>query len=158
MEIRDITVFIVGFFSAVLLFYIGFYSDFEVPFGTGMVTLNESSPSDRVRTGDIILEEDRIILNVPGASLSRYASTGSMRPLLDTGANGIRIVPENVEDIGVGDIISFRRGELLIVHRVVGVGIDEEGDYLITQGDNELENDGKVRFSEVEFVTIGVIW
>ena len=81
-----------------------------------------------------------------------------MRPLLDYGANGIRIKPENKEQIGVGDIVSYKREGKMIVHRVIGMGTDEEGNYFITRGDNTNIEDEKVRLEEIEYVTIGIIW
>ncbi len=162
--------FLFGFVSCAFLFYIFFYSGFGVPFGTGLASLNEVAPSDWISEDDIIVLEDRIILRVVNATLSDYATSGSMRPLFDFGANGIRIVPESEDDINVGDIVSFRfgsqldsfrhqtgRGEL-VVHRVVDKGVDGEGVYFVTKGDNGLVDDGKIRFEDIEYVTIGVIW
>jgi hypothetical protein len=122
------------------------------------VSLSGVAPSDWVSEDDIIVLEDRIILRVANATLSDYASTGSMLPLFDVGANGIRVVPESEEDVGVGDIVSFRVGGRLVVHRVVEKGVDDDGVYFVTRGDNGLIDDGKIRFDEIEFVTVGVIW
>ena len=135
----------------------------------GLVSLSEIAPSDWVAEEDIIVLDDRIILRVANATLSNYVATGSMKPLFDIGANGIRIVPDSEEDVGIGDIVSFRFPQLdslrhqtgqgrLVVHRVVEKGVDGDGVYFVTRGDNGLIDDGKVRFEEIEYVTIGVIW
>ena len=79
-------------------------------------------------------------------------------PVLDKGANGIRIKPATEDDVHVGDIISFRQDGYLIVHRVIDKGTDEQGIYFITRGDNNNVTDGKIRFEDIEYVTIGVIW
>ena len=133
-------------------------SNIEVPFATGLVSFDASSPSGWVFDEDIIVFDDYIILRIANATLSRYAPSGSMKPVLDVGMSGIRIVPENSDQIEVGDIVSFRFGGKLIVHRVVEKGLDEEGIYFITQGDNNIFSDDKIRFEDIEYVTVGVIW
>jgi len=81
-----------------------------------------------------------------------------MKPLLDKGANGIRITPKNENEINVGDIVSYKFKDILVVHRVVEKGTDDKGIYFITQGDNNILSDGKIRFDDIEYVTIGIIW
>jgi hypothetical protein len=44
------------------------------------------------------------------------------------------------------------------VHRVIDKGIDEKGVYFVTKGDNNSVVDGKVRFKDIEYVTIAIIW
>ena len=59
----------------------------------------------------------------------------------------------------IKDIISFRKDKLLIVHRVVEIGNDEQGVYFITKGDNNYIRDlYKIRFEDIKDVSIGVIW
>jgi len=158
MNYRYTLVFFVGFLSCVFLFYMFSSSNLEIPFATGLVSFDASSPSDWVMEEDIIVFDDYIILRIANATLSNYADSGSMKPLLDIGANGIRVVPINSNQIGVGDIVSFRFGGILIVHRVVERGIDDRGVYFITQGDNNVFSDDKIRFEDIEYVTVGVIW
>ena len=158
MNYRYTLVFLAGFLSCVFLFYMFSSSNIEVPFATGLVSFDASSPSDWVFDEDIIVFDDYIILRIANATLSSYAPSGSMKPVLDVGMSGIRIVPENSDQIEVGDIVSFRFGGKLIVHRVVEKGLDEEGIYFITQGDNNIFSDDKIRFEDIEYVTVGVIW
>lgn len=160
MNKKLILIFLLGFFSCALLFYVLGFSDLEVPFVTGFISFenNAESPSDWVSNEDIIILEDKIILNIPHATLSNYASSGSMRPFLDKGANGIRIKPSNETQIEVGDIISYKSFGFLVVHRVVERGIDSKGVYFIPQGDSNVFQDGKIRFEDIEYVTIGIIY
>ena len=158
MNYRYTLVFLAGFVSCVFLFYILSSSDLEVPFATGLVSFDASSPSDWIADDDIIVFDDSIVLRIANATLSNYGDSGSMKPLLDIGANGIRIVPKYSDQIEIGDIISFRFGGTLIVHRVVEKGIDGEGVYFITQGDNNVFSDDKIRFEDIEYVTVGIIW
>jgi|TARA_B100002003_G_scaffold250246_1_gene288975 hypothetical protein len=152
---KSIFIFMGGFISSMILFY---FILFLAPSFTGFSTFESNSPPNHVNWEDIILMNDRIILKIPNATLSNYKDTGSMGPFLNVDANGIRIVPSSEENINVGDIVSYRIGDFLVVHRVVEKGIDSEGGYFILQGDNNLVSDGKVRFSEIEYVTVGVIW
>ena len=81
-----------------------------------------------------------------------------MLPILDKGANGLRVVPKSEDDVSVGDIVSFRIGGVLVVHRVVEKGIDDNGTYFIVKGDANLIGDGKIRFKDIEYITIGIIY
>jgi len=156
-------IFLFGFLSANLV-GLYFVYGFEVPVSFNSLSPfsfifnSNSAPFDFVDESEIQIYNDRVVINIDGASISRYAPTGSMKPVLDAGANGIRIVPESEEDIHIGDIISFRQDSYLIVHRVVDKGTDEKGVYFITKGDNNNITDGKIRFEDIEFVTIAVVW
>jgi hypothetical protein len=148
-------VFILGVLVGVFLLQSGI--DVEIPFLSENLS-SEISPGDFVQERDIQVYEDKLVINVPGISLSRYASTGSMRPVIDDKANGVRIIPESGEHVSVGDIVSFRKGSDLIAHRVVEKGEDREGVYFITKGDNSDFTDGKIRFEDIEYVTIAIIY
>ena len=158
--IKICIVFLFGFLCANLISYFYMYgleSPFSNNFGLAGIN-NENAPSDFIQEKDIQIYKDKIVIEVPGASLSRYAPTGSMKPVLDEWSNGIRINPRSEDDIQVGDIITFKQDNLLIVHRVVEKGEDSQGIYFITKGDNNGLNDGKIRFSEIKYITIGVLY
>lgn len=53
------------------------------------------------------------------------------------------------EGVGRGDLIVYRRGEGLVVHRVVAVQPKSEGGLFITQGDNRRHRDAPVAPSQV---------
>jgi len=149
--------FLAGFLACAFLFSFVFFG-----FGDGVVTgfssYDVEAPGNWVSEEDIILFEDYIVLRVANATLSNYGDTGSMKPLFDVGANGIRVVPSGESDVEVGDIVSFRQGDFLVVHRVVEKGYDEGGVYFVTQGDNNLIGDSRIRFEEIEYVTVGIIY
>ena len=159
MNWNGVFVFLLGFVCCVVLVF-GFGSSFEVPLGTGFDVFSEevSAPSDYVLEENIVVLQDEIILKIKGASLSSYAETGSMVPVLDKGANGIRVVPESEDDVQVGDIVSFRMGGVLVVHRVVAKGEDDDGFWFDVKGDANLVGDGRIRFKDIEYKTIGVIY
>jgi signal peptidase I len=125
---------------------------------TGLVVQNPALPSDYLHRDDVLIYPDRIVLQISGAQLSTYDSTGSMLPTMGEETNGITIKPLTEKEINVGDIITFHDGEKLIVHRVIKKGIDEEGIYFITKGDNSLTDDDKIRFEEIERKVVGLIY
>jgi len=150
-----ILVFCIGFSLATFLYYSNF--SIEKPFSF-FVSDSVNAPSNHLNENQIKIEDNRIIIDIENASLSRYAATGSMKPVLDENSNGIRIVPESAEEIKVGDIVTFSKNNMLVVHRVIEKGEDEQGIYFITKGDSSPVNDGKVYFSEIRYVTIGVLY
>lgn len=155
----NISFFFFGFLSCLLLLFGLLYFSSNIPSITGLAVSSDNAiPSNWISEDNITIFEDMIILRIPNATLSNYANTGSMKPLLDKGANGIRITPKNESDIKVGDIVSYKFKDILVVHRVVEKGTDDKGIYFITQGDNNILSDGKIRFDDIEYVTIGIIW
>jgi signal peptidase I len=64
---------------------------------------------------------------------------------------------ESSNQIAVGDIIVFSYDGISVVHRVVLTGIDANGWYAITRGDNNAAVDGKVRFAQIEGVVVGIV-
>ena len=156
---ENILVFAIGFISCVFIFSLFSYFSIEKPLGIDILSYkNNVAPSDFIKESQIQVYEDKIVINLNGSSLSRYADTGSMKPILDENSNGIRIMPENENQINVGDIITFKQGSDLIVHRVIEKGFDSQGTYFITKGDNNSISDGKIRFSQIRYKTIGILW
>lgn len=146
-------VFSIGFLTANLVKNI----DIEVPKGI-LHYEPVNSPIDRIFDKDIEVYRDRVVIWVENASLSEYADTKSMLPVFDKGANGVRIIPRHESDIKLGDIVTFESGYGLIVHRVIEIGEDEQGAYFVTKGDNNLFSDGKVRFSQIKYVTVAIVY
>lgn len=151
-------IFLFGFLSANLLSYYLVYG-VENPFSNGF-NINEmkSAPQDIVKENQIQIYDDKVVINVKGASLSKYAATGSMKPTFDENANGIRIIPQSEDEINVGDIVTYQSGDSLIVHRVIEKNKDKDGVYFITKGDNNTISDGKIRFKDIKYVTIAIVW
>lgn len=150
------SIFAIGFIASLALnSYLS--NTLENPFGYSSSS-EIKAPSDFIRESQISISKDKIVINVEDASLSAYAPTGSMVPLFDEGANGIRIVPKSEDEINVGDIITFSRDSMLVVHRVVQKGTDNEGTYFITQGDSNSFADEKMRFSDIKYITIGILY
>lgn len=154
-----VLVFLFGFISSTLINFFPFYSNLEFPLeNVGFRSNEQKAPNERITEENIIVLEDKIILRIANASISRYSNSGSMIPVLDKGTNGIRIKPTTPDEINKGDIISFRRNNRLIVHRVIEKSFDEKGVYFITAGDNNFYNDGKIRFEDIEYITVGILY
>lgn len=154
-----VLIFLIGFlFANMINFYLVY--GLENPFSNNIFFNNNSkeAPYDFIKEDKIEVFQDKVIIHIDGASLSRYAPTGSMIPVLDEGSNGIRIKPRSEEDVHIGDIITFEKENELIVHRVIEKGIDEKGIYYITKGDNNDIVDGKTRFKDIKYITIGILW
>ena len=92
--------------------------------------------------------------------VSKFAGTGSMRPLFDEQSNAIEIEPKSPMEIHAGDIISYKLNETdIIVHRILSTGTDNEGWFAIAKGDNNPIDDGhKIRFPEVNGKMVMVIY
>jgi signal peptidase I len=118
------------------------------------------SPDDHIREDQIIVTNEQVILLIEDAIWSSFTDTNSMDPLLDYGSNGIEIVPESVEDITVGDVISYRSTTGgIVIHRVIDIASDEEGIYYIMKGDNNPTADAqKVRFEDVQGILVAVVY
>jgi len=150
-------IFLIGFLSAnIINFY--FVYGLENPFLNFSLNTSNNAPSDYVKENQIQVFDDKIVINIKDASIGRYAPTGSMKPVLDENSNGIRIIPQIEEDIHIGDIITFEQEDKLIIHRVIDKGTDEKGVYFITKGDNNQISDGKIRFQDIKYITVGIIW
>ncbi len=126
-------------------------------------TGNEERPSpyDRISEGDITVDKNKVTINVQNAQWSRFTDTNSMDPVIDYGTNAIQIVPQSTDDIHVGDIVSYNSNyaDGIIIHRVVEIGYDNKGWYAIMKGDNNNKEDpGKVRFSQIKRVVIAIIY
>lgn len=136
-------------------------SNTEMPLGIKIYSLfDKPSPANWVKESQISVYKDKIVISVPDAKISRYTPTKSMDPTLDSSANGIEIKPESPKQIHVGDIIAYqpKNENELIVHRVIKTGIDSQGWYCITKGDNANKADGKIRFENIRYVTIAIIY
>ena len=153
-----VSIFLIGFLSCMAINLV--YDEIERPLRIGGLSLVDGTetPGNWITEDQIHVYENAIVIDLIDASLGRYAPTGSMKPVLDEFSNGIRVVPENPSQITVGDIITFEEGDGLIIHRVVEKGNDCNGAYFITKGDNNNVTDGKVRFENIRYVTIGILW
>lgn len=119
------------------------------------------SPGDWIKESNVMITDDKVIIDIPNATWARFTDTNSMDPVIDIGANSIEIRPPSKESLKVGDIISYSSEYIdgLVIHRIVDIKEDQKGTYFITRGDNNNVNDPqRVRFDQIKGVVIGILY
>jgi len=120
-----------------------------------------SDPAINIKQEQIHVSGDKVEIDFKGRNVlwATYKDSNSMDPFIDIGANALEIKPESTNDIHVGDVIAYRYGDGLIVHRVIEIGTDSEGWFAYTKGDNNPQKDPfRVRFEYIERITVAVIY
>jgi hypothetical protein len=120
-------------------------------------------PYARISAEDIRISGSEVIIKVSGAMPVLLADTNSMAPTAASASKIIVVQPTNDRDIHVGDIVGYRCGQCaadeVVMHRVIGIDQDAEGIYYTLKGDNVPAADpGKVRFSQIRTVVVGIIY
>ena len=119
----------------------------------------EIAPSDHLKESQILVTSNQVIINGEDIFWAKFTDTNSMTPVIDAGANTIEKRPKNIDEIQVGDIISFNTEYGIVIHRVIDIKQDKEGTYFVTKGDNNNYKDPwKTRFSNVNGIVIGVLY
>ena len=144
----------------IALFYVAFESKTKIP--TIIFNAKEQlSPEDHIKEKDIHVYDDRVVIDIVNPFWASFTDTNSMDPIIDEHANSIQIIPKNLEEVHLGDIISYKSdfSSGVIIHRVVFIGQDEEGTYYYLKGDNNIMRDpGRVRFNQLRRITVGIIY
>jgi signal peptidase I len=120
-----------------------------------------ASPTDRIDEDQIIVTNEKVVLNIKGAEWASFTDTNSMDPVIDEGAHAIEIIPTSEDDVQIGDIIAYKSeyAEGTIIHRIVFKGQDDKGTYFVLKGDNNPINDpGKIRFEQIKRVVVAIIY
>lgn len=143
--------------------------------GVGLIILYQpnqeikhtQSPKQRIGTWNMFFYNNTITFNNITISYGPgYENSTSMQPTMD-GANSYQIyaIPKSPYDLQVGDIIYFYPEDKSwgdgrpVLHRIYSIGNDSEGIWYITKGDNVEESDGiKIRFNQIKYVVIGIIY
>lgn len=131
---------------------------FRNPFAVRELNEKAFLPADRINDSQIEIRNDSIIIHIKNASISRYGNTSSMNPLLSERAKGIEIIPSSPEDIHVGNVVTYEEDGILIAHRVIQIGNDANGKYFLVKGDNSEEPDGRIRFEQIKYVLVGILY
>ncbi|MFT4260881.1 MAG: hypothetical protein ACMXX9_00430 [Candidatus Woesearchaeota archaeon] len=120
---------------------------------------NLRGPIQRISEQDITVFRNTVTITVQNPLFAKFTDTESMHPTLNSDSKAIQIRPLSPEEIFVGDIISFNKGEGDIIHRVIEIGQDEEGWFAITKGDNVNLPDSKiVRFEDIDRLLVAIIY
>ncbi len=116
-----------------------------------------NSPSNWIDESQVNIYQSKVIINIEDSRGVGFTNTNSMDPVFDVEANVIEIIPDNLSDVNVGDIISFKVGTQTYIHRVVAKDYDEQGIYFITKGDNNPNTDPVITRT-IEGVVVGIIY
>jgi hypothetical protein len=123
--------------------------------------IGRDTPSDHVKESQIEVYNDRVVIDVQNAIWAKFTPTHSMDPVLSEKANAIEVVPTSDEHVNVGDIVAYKSeyADGIIIHRVIDKAEDDQGVYFTIKGDNNPEADpGKIRFSQIQSVVVGIIY
>ena len=135
--------------------------NFEQPLVLDSSVSEKPSPSDWVEEGQIKVYNDRVVIEIEGAEWAKFTDTNSMDPVIDDDANAIEVVPKSFKQINEGDIISYEIPQVngTIIHRVIETGVDSEGWYAITKGDNlDKQDPYKIRFDNIRRIVVAIVY
>ena len=121
--------------------------------------VERDSPGDHITVDMIHVYDDIVMIDLPDVRWSSFTNTNSMDPLIDEFANGLEREPKDSSDLAIGDVISYRHDDNIIIHRIVKISFDENGWYAEAKGDNNPTIDPvKIRFDQIEGVLIGILY
>ena len=141
------------------------------------VTREKPSPSDIVKreafhyddtTGILTIDFTKTNIpfrNVPKLWIPSIPNTDSMDPVFDFGHNNLLISGQDAEDHQrLVEFIAGHPGNIAvyqpqnIIHRVVKIGVDDQGRFFKFRGDNNLTGDpDKIRDDNISHVYAGTI-
>ncbi len=156
--IAVLSFFVAGWLSNDAFGVISLSTGKQMPLGSDTAV---SGPSDHIGEEQIHVYDNKIMLDISGASWASFTDTHSMDPVLNKDSNSIEIKPKSETDIKVGDIISYKSDYVdgLIIHRVLQTGEDSNGWYAVVKGDNNPAKDpGKIRFNQINGVVVAVVY
>ena len=92
----------------------------------------------------------KTVIQIPGIRLAHYTTNAVV---------GIEITPKSEEDIKKGNVIAYKSNSRLSAHEVILTGKDDKGWYAVLRGhDPEGYGNEKVRFEQIEYTILGVIY
>jgi len=160
---RKILIYISCFCFAAFVFLIGWSSSHFFYINQNIIGNkydgNILAPGDRLNVDEFKLYEKKILcINIENNTFSSLGDTNSMIPTLDVGHNIIKVPINNQNELQVGDIISFKYENIIILHRIVEINFDNNGWYVRTKGDNGPIDKPKVRFEQITGVVVGIFY
>jgi hypothetical protein len=121
---------------------------------------NIRGSQDWIKQNQIHVYGDKVVIDVNISNWATYEDTHSMQPTFNSDSNGIEIMPENENQLKIGDVVCYKNYlNQSVVHRIVNIGTDKEGKYFIMKGDNiPLPDPYKVRFNQISGVTVIMVY
>jgi len=145
----------------VILFSYAYLNRERIPIDVYITKAEAKAPFNHISEEQINVFTDRAVILIDEPKWARFAGTKSMVPVLDEDTNAIQIVPIDIEQIHAGDIVSYNSNyaNKRIIHRIIKISEDENGWYAIIKGDNNLMPDpGRIRFNQIQRVTVGILY
>lgn len=120
---------------------------------------NPPSPSNHIQENQILVYESEVMINQSNVHWASVTPTGSMKNTINEHSNLLEITPTNEEQIGIGDIVSYKTEDGIIIHRIIKKEKDSKGTYFIVRGDTNWIADSIIlRFEDIKGLVIGVIY
>jgi len=118
------------------------------------------SPSDRIDSSQLSMTANGLLVKgLTGIRIVNIADTNSMDPVIDAEATVVETIPKTSDELHLGDIISYKSGDNLIIHRIIEISSDENGWFATVKGDNNSVPDpDKVRFEQIKGVVVGILY
>jgi len=118
------------------------------------------APKDRISEDQITVGKDFVLIKMDDPMWSSYENTNSMLPTLSNGHNGIYQKPKGEWDLQIGDIVAYQLGDEIVVHRIVGINKNADGETVFTlKGDNnEVIDPEIVKYDQIKRVLVGMLY
>lgn len=121
-----------------------------------------SSPGDHIKLENLFYDNETFCFKYHDLEVYAPIGTKSMDPVFDKGSFTVHYKPKSIDEIQVGDIVSYYNKIMeeeynvsIMTHRV----IDIKGNMIKTQGDNVKGPDqGWIPFSQIEGIVIAIIY
>lgn len=118
-------------------------------------TREKPSPKIRIRQDQVHINTDGVltVTGLKGCYLAALEPSNSMVPGMDDGMFVVLDPLIPFYSLVVGDAIYFETPGFRAIHRIVEKGVDKDGEFLYTKGDNNSRGDGvKVREHQIKGV------
>ncbi|MFA5797318.1 MAG: S26 family signal peptidase [Candidatus Woesearchaeota archaeon] len=86
-----------------------------------------------ISNNNILVLNDKVIITLKNAFWATCDNSSSMLPTINHYTRSIEKKSENINAITMGDIVSYKKGNNIIIHRVISKGQGNLGAFLITK-------------------------
>ncbi len=126
------------------------------PFSSLDSVKERDTPKDRIKEEDIQLRHNSVIINIPGASLSKLDDKSSRESLFSSHSEGLVMNVSSPSELKAGDIVSYfsPSKQMMVYGRISHIGEDKEGWYA------QFSSEGRrrIRFNRIEKVVVAVLY
>lgn len=117
--------------------------------------LEQLSPADHLNLTDFEWTQEKFCFYENDTRITAVIGSNSMDPVLDEYTNTIQIAPKSIDDVHVGDIVSYQTPKGPYIHRVIEI----RNNSIRAKGDNNLVPDpGLIPFENILGVVVAIIY